>query len=204
MVKFLRLEIEGIDVLAEAAIVPLPGAEIAKNAGVGNRIAIGAVRRQSAAVERQRLCQATLRRHREKSSEPAVPRHATRKEDHVLRIGRPGHDHVVGTPAHRCIFDDVRMEGKPSRRASAGWHDIDILVALIESGKGDRATVGGEARHQIVTGICSQAACHAAPAAHLPNIAVCLEDDPARMQCGKPHKRPVVARGGIRRTDQAR
>ncbi len=193
--ELLRREIVGIDLLRKAAVVPLPGAEIAEDAVVGDRLAVRAVGHQTAAVERQKLRQAALNRHREQSPIPGVPGHAAREEDDVLRIRRPGHDHVVWTPARRRTFDRIGMEGEAPRRAAACGHDVDVLIALVVTGERNGAAVGREARHQVVARVRGQATGRAAPSPHLPEIAVCLEDDRAAMQRRKTHERPVVAIG---------
>jgi hypothetical protein len=189
--ELLRRKIIGVDFLRQAAGVTFPGSEIAEDAIIGDRFPVGTERQKAAAIERQRLGEAAGHRHGEQPPVPAVPRHAPRQENDALRIRRPGHDHVVGTPARRSLVDHVGMKRQALSRPAAGRHHVNVLISLVAAGEGDAAAVGGEARHQIVTRLRCQSICRPAPPRHLPEIAVGFEHHPIAVQRGKPHQRAL-------------
>ena len=182
-------EVVGVDVLGAAAVVALPGAEVAEDAGEGDGVVVRAKRHQAAAVERQRYRQAAGNRHLEQTVLRRVPVHATRHEHDVLRVRGPGDHHVVRTPARRRLGHHVGMKGEAPRLAAPGRDHVDVLVALRRGGVGDPLPVRRVARHHVLAGIRGQARGSAAFARHRPQVAVRHEHDAVAMRVREPHQR---------------
>ena len=150
-------EVIDVDVLPEAAVIALPGAEVAEDARVGDLLAVGAEAHEAAAVERHRFRQPAGERHAERPREPRVPGGASRQEHDALRIRRPGVHHVVRAQAQRRVGHGVRGEGQASGRPTACRDHVHVAIALVLAGEGDPLTVGREARHHILARVCRQA-----------------------------------------------
>src|ERR1022692_2490923 len=128
------LEIINCDVLGHAALVTLPGAEVAEDAVVGDAVTVRRVRGQAAFVERQRLGKSALDADAIQPSEPVVEGVATGEKDDALAVRRPGNDLVM--KAHAFVkMTASGIKGQLFRIAAFRRHDIDVEVAVVLSGK---------------------------------------------------------------------
>ena len=194
--QHLGCEVVGVDLGGEAAVVALPGAEVAERAGERDRMPVRAVGEEALAVERQRGREPTRERHGKGAAGRGVPGRPARHEHDVAAVRRPGQHQVVRPPAHGSIRNDIGMEGEPPRRAAGGGDDVDVLVALVGRGVGDPAPVGREARHDVLAGIGGEPDRRAARPRHAPEIAGGDEDHVVAVD-GRvaQQQRPVVGAG---------
>ena len=147
----LGVEIIGKDLLGQTAVIPLPGAEVAEDAVIGDAVTVGPIGGKAhRAVDRQRRWRATRDRHLPHLLDPAVPLVALGQVDDRAGIGGPGHHHVVRAVAPAGARLHRRMPGQPPRRAAAGRDHPDVGAGLARLGIGDPAPVGRDARHHVL------------------------------------------------------
>ena len=117
--ELLRIEVVGEDLLSEAAVVALPGAEVSKDAVVGDRVAVGPVAHQAdRTIDRHAGRQPARDGDLIEVLDPAVPLIALGQIDDVLRVRCPGDHHVVRPVAASRAGLGRRMEGQALRGAA--------------------------------------------------------------------------------------
>ena len=153
-VSWRAVEVIGEHLLRQAAVVALPGAEIAEDAVVGDGVAVGPEGRQAdRAVDRHRVGSAAGDRHLVHRLDPAVPLVALATDRRRFRIRRPGDHHVVGRMPPAGAGLDGRMKGQPARRAAGCRDHPDVGAGLARLGVGDPSAVGRHAgKHVLARG----------------------------------------------------
>ena len=190
------VEVVGEHLLRQAAVVAFPGAEIAEDAVVGDGVSVGPEGRQAdRAVDRHGRGRAAGHRDLVHFLDPAVPLVALGQVDNVLRIRRPGDDHVVGTMAPAGAALSRRMVGEPPRRAAGRRNHPDVGPRLARLRIGDPLAVGRDAREHVLAGRAGQPLRRPARLRHSPDIAVGHEDHPVSGRLGEARKRGLRADG---------
>ena len=125
-----------------ATAVAFPGAKLAKDPVVGHLPAIRRETAPTATGHRQRLRNAAREAGQGEFTFERVPMVPARTVHHRL-IVLPGHDNVVRPhPVRNIVPFQGRGIGKPSGLATLGRHHINLGVAVILTGEGQRFAVG--------------------------------------------------------------
>src|SRR5260370_34188397 len=96
----------------------------------------------------------------------------------------PAVDLVVPAPT-RCERSEGGVEGDLAGNAAGGWHDVDLLVAVVLTGEGDPFAVGREFREQLDARVGGQARGCAAGDWRGPEIAAVGEGDAVAVDVGE-------------------
>ena len=194
------LEIVDVDVLRQAALVALPGAEVPEDAGVGDLLAIRAVAQEAAAIEGHRLRQAARDRHREQAcrSRCSRPRAATETRC-WLESGVQVTTMLFGPQRSGASVGDVGSECQPLARprpptgmtytSRLPWYSP---VKAIQRPSGENRGMTSRPS-SAVSRVGS-----AARARHRPQIVVSDEDDGVSVQSGIAHEGAARRIGALR------
>ena len=173
------VEVEGEDLLRQAAVVALPGAEVPEDAVVGDGVAVGAEGGEAdGAVDRHGGGQAAGDRDLPHLLDPAVELVFLGQVDDGLRVRGPGDDHVVRAVPPAGSGLGGRVEGEAPRRAAGGRDHPDVGAGVAGLGVGDPAAVGGDAGEHVLAGGAGQPLGGATRLGDGPDVAVGDEDDP--------------------------
>ena len=140
----LRGEIVDVQVLRPAAVVAVPGAEVAELRRVEDPLP---VRREVAGARRrhrQRLGHSAIHGYRVEPRVGGVVRIAPRTEQHRRAVRCPAVDLVIEAPALRQRAAR-RVVGELHRLAAAGRHDEHLIVAAVLAGERDLRAIRREA-----------------------------------------------------------
>jgi len=145
ILRGLGFEVVNPDVVGHSAAIALPRAKLAKNTVVGQLLAIGRKRAEPASGQRQLFKRPSGRRDRVQPAEKIVERPHARPEDDPLPIRRPGHHDVVRPHAVGYIVASQRgREAQTLRHTPLGGHQIDLRIAVVLTGEGNRFAVRRE------------------------------------------------------------
>jgi hypothetical protein len=201
LLELVALEVEEVEVLGPAALIALPGAEVA---GVGRVDDAAAVGREVAGARR---------RHRQRHRQTAVDGDevearvgdvdavAQGAEEHLAAVRRPADDLVVVAPAGRQ-GPARRVIGELTGGAAAGGDHVDLLVAVVLAGEGDALAVGGELGKELETGMGGQPPGGAAAGRGQPQVAGVAEDHPVAVEVGEAQQAGGLGFGGESRRDE--
>ena len=174
------------DRLRLAALVALPGGELAADAVVGDALAVGRERGEPGAVDRQPLLGAAVHRHAVDLVGARRP-DAARAEEDGLAVGEPV-EHQVGGG----------VPGEPPRRPAGGRHHVDVGAAVVAAGEGDLRAVGAELGVALLARVAGQPPGVAAGGRGEPEVALVGEDHALAVHVGEAHE---VLGGGRRAGD---
>ncbi len=161
-----------------AATVALPGALPLPVRHVGEALAIGRRRGHPDRRQRQSLRPPAGGGDGEEMGVVRAAR-ARGEKEHLRAVGRPGEELIV-----------PRMPGQTARLAAHRRDDVDVGVAVVLAGEGDRPAIGREERMRL----------DADPGRQPPRRAPLAPDDPQVVGVGEDHRR----RGDGRRPQQER
>ena len=187
---FVRLQVVNPDVLRHAALIALPGAEIAKDAVVGDAAPVGRKRRETAFIERQGFGQAAIEADRVEPTEPGVKSVTAGKIQDVVGIREPVDDFVVD--AHALgEASAAGVDRKLLRVAAFGGDDINVKIAVVLSRECNPFAVGRELREKFQARMRCDAPRHPARARHQPQVAGVAENNLVFGNVGEPHQAPL-------------
>ena len=151
-----RLAVVDPDVVGLAALVVLPGAELAHRAVVGEFLPVGGVAAEAAFRERDDRAHAAGRRDGpELAFEAGADAVAV---DNGLAVGIPAHHDVVRAhPVAEVVAGVGRRVGQAHRRAAGRGNRVDFRVAVILAREGDRPAVRGEPGEHLVADVGGEA-----------------------------------------------
>ncbi len=183
------VEVVGEELLGEAAVVALPGAEVPEDAVVGDGVAVRPEGGQAhGAVDRHRDRQAAGDRNLVHVLDPGVPLVLLGQIDHELGIRRPGDHHVVRSVPPAGAGLGGRIVGQPPRLAPRGGDHPDVRAGLAGFGVGDPSAVRRHAREQVLPRSAGQPHRRPAGLGDRPDVAVGHEHDPVRVGLGEPRQ----------------
>ena len=153
------------DVVGHAAFVILPRAELTHHAVVSQTSAVGCVAAKAALGQGNRLGEPAVTTDGEESAAEAVADAVAIDDARAVR--GPGHDDVVRPHAVAEVVAGVgRGVGQAHRLAAVGGDGVDLRVAVVLAGEGDRAAVGRKARKHFIARVRRQASGLAARSGH--------------------------------------
>ena len=153
------------DVVGHAAFVILPRAELTHHAVVSQTSAVGRVAAKAALGQGDRLGESAVTTDGEESAAEAVADAVAIDDARAVR--GPGHDDVVRPHAVAEVVAGVgRGVGQAHRLAAVGGDGVDLRVAVVLAGEGDRAAVGREARKHFIARVRRQPSGLAARSGH--------------------------------------
>ena len=172
-------EVVDPDVVGHAAAVALPGPELAEDPVVGELRVVRGIGAEPAARQRELVRRPAVLRGQIELAVEIVPFGHARAEDDLAAVVGPAHDQVVRAHA---VGDVVAAEagrvGQTLGDAAAGRDEIDLAVAVVLAGEGDRGAVGREPGEGLVAFIVGgQLAGHAPGERHRVEVAGIAEDD---------------------------
>ena len=172
-----RGEVVDPEVLRPAALVALPGAEVAEEGRVGDPLPVGREVARARGGHRERLREAPLCRDGEELALRAdAVGVALRAEENGRAVGRPAHDLVVVAAARREGAAG-RVVGELLRLAPLRRHHVDLLVALVLAGEGEPLPVRRELREELEARVGGQPGGVAALRRRRPDVARVAERD---------------------------
>ena len=173
------------EVLGPSARIALPGSKVPEQRRVHHPLAVG------------REIAAPRGRHRQRGRWTAPRRHgvqlalvddsvgvAHRPEHHALAVRGPAGDQVVVAVArrHRPVR---RVERELARHTTRGRHHVDLLVAVVLTGKGDHRAIGREAGHEFEPWVRGEPGRRTAYGRRRPEVPRVGEDHAGAMDVGK-------------------
>ncbi len=186
-------EVENGEIVRLAAGVALLGAEIAEDLRVDDAFAVGRVGTRSGERHRQRHRRSTLGAHRVEPRLAERPRGALAAEEDARTVLRPTVDLIVVSPALGAR-PAGRVPGQLLRNAAARRHDVDLLVAVVLAGEGDRFAVGRELGEHLDARMRRESRRLAAAHVGEPDVPAVREGDLVAVDVGKTKK--LRLRGG--------
>ncbi len=184
-------QVERPDVRRPAAAVSLPGAERLRLRQVGELRAVGGVGGELAVGHRQLLGRSALGGHQVELVVALAAALARGREQDARAIRVPV-EHAVGH----------RMPGQARRLAALHRHRVDVGVAVVVGGVGERLAVRREARERLLAAGRAEAHGDAALLRRQPDVAGVDEGDLRRRHVGLPQHARVDLRGRRRGRDQ--
>ena len=194
--RVVRGEVVDVEVLRPAALVALPGTEVAEERRVRDPLAVGREIARARRGHGQGLRQAALRGDREELALRAdAVGVALRAEEDRAAVGRPAHDLVV-VAAARGEGAAGGVVGELPRLASLGRDHVDLLVTLVLAGEGDPLSVGGELREELEAGVGGEPGGGAPLGGGGPDVARVTEGDAVARDVGKAQELRLGRGGG--------
>jgi hypothetical protein len=190
-------QVEHVQVLRPAALIPFPRAEVPDQWRVRNARFIRRKITRARLRHRERLGHAAVDPHGVELRPGEVPRVAQGAEQNRRAVRGPVVHLVVVAPA-RGERTACRVERQLLGRAPRGWDDVDLLVAVILAGNGDPSAVRRELRKQLQTRMGRQPGRGAACGRRTPEVAGVAEHHPVPMNVGEPQNFGLGCRGRSR------
>ena len=153
------------DVVGHAAFVVLPGAELAHDTIVSQAPAVGCIAAKAAFGQGDHFGESAVAADGVESAAEAVADAVA--VDDARAVCGPRHDDVVRPHAVAEVVAGVgRGVGQAHRFAAVGGDGVDLRVAVVLAGEGDRAAVGRVAGEHFIARVCRQASGLAARSGH--------------------------------------
>ena len=195
-------EIVEPDLVGHAAAVPLPGAELAEDAVIGQLLAVGRVGAPAATRQRKLLGHAAVDRNGVELAQEVVERRTARAEDNRLVVARGHHDIVRTHAVGNVVPFERRRVSQPLRHAARGRHQVDLRIAVVLAGEGDPLAIGRKAGKHLEARIARQPPGHSALRGNAIQIARVGENDLLSMDRRKSQQAGLVVGSPHARTTE--